>query len=209
MTHDNDLPPDLQRLGLDLDELDGHTIDELSDYLDSDRVPADPSIDNSPGCQLALQAMERLRTLSRSLIDADVAAAPVLGEGWVERILDSIAFDARAGRRIPIEHPSATADLGITEGAVRGLIRAAEADVGGVVVGRCRLAGDVAIPGAPVTVSVDASVLWGQPIPENVRLLRNAIAKRLSAHTQLNVVAIDVTIHDIHHLPFTPEENRS
>lgn len=207
MTSD-ELPSELRQLGLEAEDLDGHTIDELSDYLDADRTPSDASIDDSPGCQLALQAMERLRTLSSSLIDADIRIAPPPPDGWVERILRSIAFDAHAGRRIPINHPSPTADLAITEGAVRGLIRAAETDVDGVITGRCRLEGDVATPGAPVTVTIDASVLWGQSLPERAQLLRDAIAKRLATHTDLNVVGIDVTIHDIHYLPFASDEDR-
>ena len=209
MSDGNGLSPELLRLGLEPDDLDGHTIEELSDYLDSHRSPADPSIDYSPGCQLALQAMERLRMLSRGLIDADVAVAPAPREGWVERILGNIAFDARAGRRIPIVHPTATstADLAITEGAIRGLIRAAEADVDGVITGRCRLDGDVAEVGAPITVQVDVSVLWGQPIPETASRLREAIAKRLALHTDLNVVGIDIAIHDVHRLPSEAEED--
>lgn len=115
-------------------------------------------------------------------------------------------MDARAGRRIPIEHPSPDADLGITEGAVRGIVRATEADVDGVVIGRCRLQGNVDETGAPVTISVDASVLLGKNIPTVVVELRAAIARRLNAHTDLNVVGVDVTIHDIHQLPGDEEK---
>ena len=39
------------------DDLDGHTIDELADYLDAGMQPADPSIDDSAACQNALAAI--------------------------------------------------------------------------------------------------------------------------------------------------------
>lgn len=207
MTRDDDAP-ELRRLGLEPDDLDGHTVEELSAYLDADRTPADPSIDGSPGCQLALQAMGRLRSLSASLMRADVENAAASDDGWVGRVLSAIALDARTGRRIPIGHPDPSADLAITEGAVRGVIRAAENDVDGVIIGRCRFEGDLGLPGGPVTVSVDASVLWGESIPQTAERLRAAIVDRLAAHTELNVAGVDVTVHDIHRLP-GPEKERS
>jgi len=205
----DELPLELRRLDVEAADLDGHSLEELGDYLDRDRTPVDPSIEASAGCQLVLQAMTRLRATTRALIDADIAAAPAPSESWVQQILTRIALDARAGRRIPFVHPSPTADLAITEGAVRGLIRAAELDVHGVLIGRCRLDGDLATPGAPVRVSVEASVLWGERVPTVADRLRAAIRERLVAHTDLDVQGIDVTIRDVHRLAGTPEEDRS
>ncbi|HEY0246808.1 MAG TPA: hypothetical protein VGC45_00980, partial [Gryllotalpicola sp.] len=104
-----------------------------------------------------------------------------------------------------ISHEDPTADLGITEGAVRGIIRAAEDDVDGAIIGRCRFTGDITTPGEPVTVSVDASIVWGQNLPQAADRLRAAITRRLLAHTGLNIVAVDVAIHDIHQLPAAEE----
>jgi len=207
MTDEHDTP-DLRRLGVEPDDLDGHTIEELGEYLDSGRMPPDPSIDDSPGCLLALDALERLRGLTPGLIAADDAAEPEADEGWVQKILTGIALDARPGRRIPIAAGSPHADLGITEGAVRGLVRAAENAVPGVLVGRCRLDGDVTVAGAPIRIRVDASVPYGQPIPGLADRLRAQIAVRLRAHTELNVVGIDITVHDIQLLPSPGEEGR-
>lgn len=193
--------PDLPGLRLEPEDLDGHTIEELSDYLDAGRTPADPSIDRSPGCQIALDALGRLRALTPELLAADTAAEPAPDEGWVQNILAGIALDARAGRRIPITAPARTADLGITEGAVRGLIRAAESAVPGVLVGKCRFDGDVTVPGEPIRVRVDVSVPYGDSIPDLADRLREEIGARLMAHTTLNVTAIDITVHDIQQLP--------
>ena len=200
-------PGDDSSLGLEPADLDGHSIEELSGYLDADRKPADPSIDDSPGCQLALQAMERLRTLSATLAQADAEAesGAVRDGGWVARVLAAIAWDARSGRRIPIGHTAPGADLGITEGAVRGIVRAAEDDVEGVIVGRSRFDGDVTVAGEPITVGIEASVMWGSNLPEAAERLRAAVRRRLEAHTDLNVAAVDVTVHDVYRLA-EPEE---
>ena len=189
--------PELSTLGLEPEDLDGHTLEELTDYLDAGRTPANRSIDTSPGAQLALDALERLRELSPQLLATDADREPDLDESWVARILNGIALDARAGRRIPLSSPDTHADLGITEGAVRGLIRGAEHATPGTLVGRCRLMGEVTEPGAPVVVELDASVMFGEPIPALMKSLRTEIGKRLRKHTELNVSAIDITVRDV------------
>jgi len=178
--------------------LDGHTIEELNDYLDDDRTPARESIDNSPGCQIALAALERLRGLTLTLLDRDVLAEPARDDTWVSSILENLGREVHAGRDIPIRHDDTAARLTITEGAVRGLIRSAGDGVHGVVMGRCRLGGDVTELGEPVTVNVDAAVIWGHPLPDAADRVRRAVQAELRRHTELNLAAIDVTIHDVH-----------
>jgi len=200
--------PDPWDLTTDPEDLDGHTIEELSDYLDAGRSPVDPSIEGSPGCRIALDALTRLRDLSPQLLAADTAEEPEPDESWVQSILAGIALDARAGRRIPLTTLDPDADLGITEGAVRGAIRAAENIVPGVVFGKCRFDGDITVPAEPVRVSVEVSVPYGQPIPDLVMLLRAEIRERLTAHTTLNVIGIDITVRDIQQAESKAEGNR-
>lgn len=188
-------------LGFEPEDLDGHTMDELSDYLDAGRQPADPSIDASPGCRIALDALERLRRLGPALLDQDTAGEPQPDDNWVRSILDGIARDARAGRRIPFPVAEPDDDLGITEGAVRGLIRAAGDGVPGVLIGRCRLDGEVTTPGAPVRIEVEASVPYGLPISRLAERLRDEIGERLRTHTELNLTGIDIVVHDVRDLP--------
>lgn len=188
-------------LGFEPEDLDGHTMDELSDYLDAGRQPADPSIDASPGCRIALDALERLRRLGPALLDQDTAGEPQPDDNWVRSILDGIARDARAGRRIPFPVAEPDDDLGITEGAVRGLIRAAGDGVPGVLIGRCRLDGEVATPGAPVRIEVEARVPYGLPISRLAERLRDEIGERLRTHTELNLTGIDIVVHDVRDLP--------
>ncbi|WP_156761148.1 Asp23/Gls24 family envelope stress response protein [Microbacterium karelineae] len=207
MTDEHDTP-DIPGLDLEPAALDGHTIEELTDYLEAGRAPRDASIEDSPGCRIALDALERLHGLAPDLIESDASAEPAADDGWVKRILAGIAIDARAGRRIPFGIPDESCDLGITEGAVRGIVRAAEGAVPGALIGRCRLDGDVTAPGEPVRVRVDASVPYGLPIPEMADRLRAEIAERLRRHTDLNVDGVDVTVHDIQLFPSSEEEDR-
>ncbi len=192
------IPHDPPPTSWEPEDLDGHTIEELSAYLDSGRSPADPSIDSSPGCQLALASLQRLRRLAGSLLETQATSEPEPEESWVAGIVRNISREARAGRTIPIAHPDAAADLGITEGSVRGLIRAAGDTIDGLIIGRCRLEGDVTTPGTPITVTVDATVGWGASIPETTARLRAAIADSLARHTDLDVAAIDITVTDVH-----------
>ncbi|MFB2581212.1 Asp23/Gls24 family envelope stress response protein [Herbiconiux sp. P15] len=193
----------------DRDDLDGHTIEELSDYLDAGRKPYDPSIENSPGCRIALDALVRLRSTSQLLLEAEATLEPEPDESWIGGILQNIGREARAGRRIPLSHPDPVADLGITEGSVRGLVRAASDTVDGLIVGRTALQGDVTTPGEPITVSIDATVYLGHSIPETTASLRERVATALATHTELVIEAIDITVHDVHPDPAAaPEENR-
>ncbi len=198
----------IRSLSVEPGDLGGHTVEELCDYLDAGRAPSDPSIDQSPGCQIALDALERLRALTPALLAADTAAEPETDQRWVRKILDSIALDAHAGRRIPLANAVPRTDLGVTEGAIRGLIRAAESVIPGVLVGACRFDGDVTTPGERVRVLVEASVPYGDSIPDLAHRLREEIRARLRAHTTMNVSGIDITVHDVRHRGSRREQQR-
>jgi len=178
--------------------LDGYTLDQLSDYLDVGMTPPNPDIDSSAACQIALTSLRRVRAASALLLDAEADDESPPGDGWVERILNAISLDFHAGRSIPVAHPSPRAVITTTEGAIRGLIRAAGDTVHGLLVGRCTLDGDITTPGAPIRIRVDASVFWGQQIPKTATQLQEAISLAMSNQTELNVTAIDVTVHDIY-----------
>ena len=198
--------PDVRQLGLEPGDLDGHTLEELSDYLEAGRLPVDPSIEGSPGCQLALDALERLRGLGGQLIEADVAASPEVDDSWVDRILSGIALDARAGRRVPFAESDPSVDFGITEGAVRGLIRSAENAVPGVLVSRSTLDGDVTLVGEPIRIAIEVNAVYGESIPTAVERLREEVAERLRRQTDLTVTVIDITVRDIQRISSAAEE---
>lgn len=190
MTIDDDAVPE--------DDLDGHTMEELADYLDRGRTPRDPDIEGSAACRLALTNMERLRELSMGALQRRADAEPDRDTGWVDRLLDAIRSEVRSGRDVPIAHPDPHLRLAMTEAAVRGLVRRAGDTMGGVVMGRCTLDGDVATVGAPIRVGVTAGLVYGENADETAERLRATIAAVLARHTELSVVSIDVVFDDVY-----------
>lgn len=176
--------------------IDGHTLDELSDYLARGRTPADPSIDGSAECRAALEALERLSRTTRTMLEADAAGRPV-DDGWVGRILDGIRLDVQVGRRIPVAHPDPAADLALTEGTVRVLVRSVGDAIDGVIVGRTRIDGEVETLGAPIQVHVEISVAYGEPFGEIAARIRSAVVAELARHAELTIAAVDVTVADV------------
>ncbi|WP_104083862.1 hypothetical protein [Cryobacterium sp. Y11] len=211
-------PADQRFVAFDLDDtereqagLNGHTLEQLSDYLDRGRVPAEKSIDDSPDCEIALRGLERLRRVQASLLELDLKRESLRDDNWIASILDNISLEARAGREIPLAHPSPTARLVITEGAVRGILREAGDRLENILVGRCVLVGDVSVPANPITIVVDATIFSGENIPMLAERLRQAMHSALGRYTELVVAAIDITVSDLYVAPkasVPDEQNR-
>lgn len=180
------------------ERLDGHTIEELGEYLDAGRSPHDASIEDSPGCRIALDALRRLRERSWEMLAAQAGRDAGREQGWIAAVLANISREARAGRDVPLGSGLPDTRLEVTEGAIRGLVRAAGDSAGGGLVGRVRLVGDVTVPGAPVRVEVAASAAWPEPLHPLAQRMRARILDQLARHSELNVTAVDVTIEDIH-----------
>jgi uncharacterized alkaline shock family protein YloU len=176
----------------------GKTLDELSDYLSHDRIPFDATIETCPECLNTLDALERLGQLSRDLLAEEADDQPPLPDSWIGNIMTNIQREMRAGRSLPLEHPDPRVAMTVTEGALRALVRAAGDSVTGILIGKCDITGDVEAPGAAITVTVTASLAWGQSGPLQASRVRARIYDALSQHTTLNIAAVDVTIHDIH-----------
>lgn len=176
----------------------GYTLDDLSAYLDSDRTPPIPAIDNSPECQAMLASMERAGALTRDLLERDVAEHPTLEDGWLATLLVSISREVRAGRDIPLLAPDPRTRLSMTEGAVRELIRSAGDSVPGVFVGSCSLDGDVTVPGSPIRIALSISVILTAPVHELAEAVRQRVYSELLLHTELIIETIDVTVVDVH-----------
>ncbi|THG30268.1 hypothetical protein E6C64_15525 [Naasia lichenicola] len=181
---------------LDEQNLDGHTIEELSDYLDNGRQPTDQSIESSAGAQNALAALSRLRALAPRILEAEAKAAPVRDASWFKRLLDQIGVQAHAGREIPIRSDHPEAQLSITEGAVRAIVRAVGDEIDGVLVERCRLDGDVETSGEPVSVVIDVSIYADAEASSVIDELRRGVESALSRHTELNVSGVDIVVRD-------------
>lgn len=195
--------PDGTRLdALEPDDLDGHTIDELADYLDAGMRPADPSIDDSAACQNALAAILRVRQASHGSLEAAALVEAPADESWIGNVLANISIESRSGRDVPLRPRSASEQPVMTEGAIRSLIRRTGDGVPGVLIARCRLDGDVTVLGSPVRVVVELAVVPGAAIPSTADLVRGAVARAVSEQTDLVVEGVDVVVRDL--LPETP-----
>jgi hypothetical protein len=176
------------------EDLDGHSLEDLVDYLDRGRVPADPSIDDSPSCRIALAGLERLRGVAGTLLDEDAAAAPRT-DGWVGAVLSRIALESRPGRRFPIPDLPAGVEGTITEGALRGLVRAVGDAVPGLLTGRVRI--EPCADGTRLDLDVEVSVAFGAPIEAAVAELRRRVADLLPRRTPFAVARMDVRVRDV------------
>ncbi|MFJ3029148.1 hypothetical protein ACIPEQ_09950 [Curtobacterium sp. NPDC087080] len=198
MTGPDDVrPDDVQLDTLEPEDLDGHTIDELADYLDAGMQPADPSIDDSAACQNALAALVRLRQSSLGSLDAAAEQEAPADESWIGGVLANISLEARAGRDVPLRPSVPTERPVMTEGAIRSLVRTAGDVVPGVVVARCSLQGDVTLLDAPVRVLVELAVRTGTPIHPAAEHVRQAVAGTLAEQTDLRIEAVDVRVRDL------------
>lgn len=187
-----------ERRSTESDALDGFTLDELSEYLDNGRSPINPLIESSPGCLIALDGLTRLRAVTAAMIVSETTTETERDTAWITSVLSNISREARAGRDIPISHPDPSIELVVTEGAVRGMIRAAGDSVPGAIVGSCTLEGDVTVANEPIVVSVNASIATGSTVTEVAETVRHSIRRALTEHTELNVVAVNVIVRDIH-----------
>ena len=170
------------------------TLEELSDYLDSGRDPVRPEIDRDPEALAALGRLESLRTASRDLLDADVSGAD---DSWITGVLTSIRTTAHAGRDIPVPDDDPASTLVVTEGALRGLVRALGDDVPGLVVRRTRFTGDVTVPVGAVDVEVTVAVTADGPVHDRTEALHVAVAAVLEAHAPFAVRTVVVRVADL------------
>jgi uncharacterized alkaline shock family protein YloU len=176
----------------------GYSLEQLSAYFDSGREPAIEAIETNAECQAVLGSLEKYSSLSRELVSRDAAANSGIDETWFGSLIASVTREVKAGRDIPLSSSDPHTRLSITEGAIRGLVRAAGDSIAGVLVGRC-----VLTESGPdeVTVLVSISVLLGTPVHVAAEAVRQAVFTALLKHTELTVAAVNVTVDDVHVVP--------
>ena len=174
----------------------GRHIEDLSDYLDTGASPDAQHIGHCPQCQARLAGLRSLNAVARDLLDDDVATASAGDSSWLDGIVANLQLETRAGRSIPLEG-GAMEDLSETEGSVIAMVRAMGDSLGGVLIGRCRLDGEVELPGAPVDVNINVSARYGYQLPSLAQELRAAVLAQLLLHTELNIAAVNVAFTDM------------
>ncbi|MEV7663848.1 Asp23/Gls24 family envelope stress response protein [Paenarthrobacter sp. NPDC089316] len=179
----------------------GHSLAELSAYLDTGYI-ADPAhLEACPECQAGLASLRRLSELGNELLASDLADAGTGNDDWMQSILDNLRLELRPGRSIPLRSADPKDALWETEGSVSALIRSVADSLPGTAAGKCRLNGDLTEPGAAITVEVEIAVIYGHSIEERAAALRNALSEMLAVQTELNIQAIDITVTDVLELP--------
>ncbi len=174
----------------------GRRIEDLSDYLETGISADIEHIEHCPQCQARLAGLRSLSAAALDLMADDVASAGADGVGWLDGMLANLRMETRAGRSIPLTGGPLD-ELTETEGAVIAMIRSIGDSLGGVLIGRCRLEGDVSVAMAPVEVHINVSARYGYPLPSLAQELRDAVLAELLMHTELNVVAVNVAFTDI------------
>lgn len=193
----------------------GHSLAELSTYLDTGEI-ADPAhLRSCPECQAGLASLRRLSELGSELLSSDLADAGSGHDDWMQSILDNLRLELRPGRNIPLRTENPHDTLWETEGAITALIRSVADALPGTAAGKCRLHGDLAggesntadensTSGAGIIVDVEIAVVYGHPMEERAAELRRELAKTLAFQTELTIEAINITVTDVLELPAAP-----
>ncbi|MCW3765349.1 Asp23/Gls24 family envelope stress response protein [Paenarthrobacter sp. PAE-2] len=175
----------------------GHSLAELSAYLDTGYT-ADPAhVDACPECQAGLASLRRLAELGHELLASDVADAGSGNDDWMQNILNNLQLELRPGRSIPLRSEDPHDALWETEGSVSALIRSVVDSMPGTAAGKCRLTGDITTPGAGIDVDVEIAVVFGRSLEEHAVTLRNELADILAVQTELTIQAINITVTDV------------
>lgn len=176
----------------------GHSIEELQEYLETGESPASAHIDTCPECQSGLAALRRLRALTGDLISADVEEAEKEELPWLDGLMNNLRLETRAGRRIPLSTEDELDSLFITEGAVTALVRAVGDTMEGVLIGKCRIQGDVDAVGSEITLDIEIAAFFGYPLLPMAEELRREVRGVLALQTELLVGDINIRIVKIH-----------
>lgn len=185
----------------------GHTLEDLSLYLDTGEFADPKHLDECPECRNGLDSLRRLSATSDELLNLDLAEAGSGNDDWMKSILANLKLELRPGRSIPISSDDPADTLTETEGSIFALIRSVADNTPGTVAGRVRLEGDVTIPGEPITVSLDLAVAFGLPVVRSAEDLRGELMDALALHTELNIAAIDIAVTDVYNMTQAPQED--
>lgn|GEM_PF-1243339 len=121
----------------------GHSLADLSTYLDTGEIADPDHLKWCPECQAGLASLRRLSDLGSELLNSDVADAGSGSDDWMQSILDNLRLELRPGRNIPLRSGHPNDSLFETEGAITALIRSVADSLPGTAAGKCRLHGNI------------------------------------------------------------------
>lgn len=180
--------------------------DAINDYFDREDQTPDDKFEKDPHTSHVLQQLRRLRSLTAEFSEQAASRIETTPEWW-NQLTSMIVADARPGRVIPFDSAEPAHDLGVTEGALKALIRDASDTVDSCFVTRIELPDNITEPGAEITIMLRVTVAAGTKLLAAADAIRAAVCDQLEQHTTLRVAAIDVEISDVLVLP-DEEESR-
>ncbi|WP_143588328.1 Asp23/Gls24 family envelope stress response protein [Tersicoccus sp. Bi-70] len=172
----------------------GTDLSDITRYLAGDNPAQSAHIETCAQCQDAIRSLQRLEDFTHQLAVADTEKAD--DPAWFHRLMSGLHLEGRPGRSIPYTD-AGDADLAVTEGAVRALVRAAADTIDGALIGQCVFTGDVTTPGSPVEVNLSLAVIYGHPIQSIVHDVRTTVDQLLRRHTELVITDVNITVIDV------------
>ncbi|GGH62200.1 hypothetical protein [Rothia aerolata] len=178
-----------------LDELSDWLLDEENQVETSEHTALSAHIDRCPICSQRVSSLRQLTRVTSDLKEHDLAEQ-TQDTGWLDTILSNIVFETRSGRSIPLASDFEQDSLSVTEGAVIAAVRSAADTLDDVLIGKCRLHGDLETLGAPVTVEVTASLRSGGDRVQSTIRLRELIVAELARVSEMNVEKISIEFNE-------------
>ncbi|HEY5821284.1 MAG TPA: hypothetical protein VIT20_04880 [Propionibacteriaceae bacterium] len=181
----------------------GRDIDEV--WNNAERPPDAHELSCSD-CQAARSSLVELTSATERLRQEEVEDESLQTSPQViERILAIARSEVRRGRRLPLNHPGAgqESELTVSEQAVASVIRRVGDRSGWVEIRRCSIElvdGEplADAPASEVRVFIRVSIKFGGAIAEVIDELRSTIIDTVDREVGLTVIAVDVTVEDVH-----------
>ncbi|MDO6145398.1 Asp23/Gls24 family envelope stress response protein [Paenarthrobacter aurescens] len=175
----------------------GHSLAELSTYVDTGQIADPVHLQSCPECQAGLASLRSLSQFGSELLSSDLADAGSGHDDWMQSILDNLRLELRPGRSIPLTAGDPRDSLWETEGSISALIRSVVDAFPGTAAGKCRLHGDITTAGAGICVEVEIAVVYGHPMEERAAELRRQLSETLAFQTELTIESINITVTDV------------
>ena len=147
----------------------------------------------------ARRATARLARLLNDLSDARLVEGRSESRAAPAHVIARISLEARPGRRFPVPGLPPGTEATVTEGALRGLVRAIGDSVPGLLTGRVRI--EPQEPGDRMDLDIEVSMFYGFPIEGTVAEFRRRVVEILPRQAPFTVGRLDVRVKDVVELP--------
>lgn len=146
-------------------------------------------------CRSALQYLKQVTDYAQHSQETQVEKETA-EQTWLNNLLNTLVFETRAGKEIPMKSPYQQGDLTQTEGAIKDLIRNYASTAHALVISS-QIDLDIEDINHPCTVNTRIHVSACENIPQMAQEIRSRIWKLLRKHTDLQVEAVNLYVEDL------------